>query len=133
MDFSKPRISFGSHAMVYTQTSNDMKTRAVLGISLHASNTTGVYYFVSLYSVRRVHGCKWDEFPVDDYVIKRLEYLDEEENQPLMHNGMPSFEWALGMEVDDELEEKQHEPTLMKDEIYVNSEDPMLEIEPLED
>ena len=43
LDFSKPKISFGSHAMVYTQTSNDMKTRAVPGITLRASNTSGGY------------------------------------------------------------------------------------------
>ena len=28
LDFSKPKISFGSYALVYTQTTNDMKTRA---------------------------------------------------------------------------------------------------------
>ena len=41
LDFSKPKISFGSYALVYTQTSNDMKTRAVPGIALRASNTAG--------------------------------------------------------------------------------------------
>ena len=46
---------------------------------------------------------------------------------------MPSFEWEPGMEVDNELEEEQHELTLIQDEIEVNSEDPMLEMEPLAD
>ena len=70
---------------------------------------------------------------MDDYVIERVESLAEEEKQPLMHNGMPSFEWAPGMEVNDELEEEQNEPTLMQDKIEFNSEEPMLEIEPLAD
>ena len=52
---------------------------------------------------------------MDDYVIERVESLAEEEKQPLMHNGMSSFEWVLGMGLDDELEEEQHEPTLMQE------------------
>ena len=50
-----------------------------------------------------------------------------------MHNVIPSFEWAPGIDVDDELEEEQNEPTLMQEKIEVNSEEPMLEIEPLAD
>ena len=80
-----------------------MKTRVVPGIALRASNT--VASFMIPYSGRRIHGYKWDEFPVDDYVIERVESLAEEEKQPLMYNGMPSFEWASGIDVTDALEE----------------------------
>ena len=58
LDFSKPKISFDSHAMVYTQTSNAVKNRAVPGISSCASNTTGCHYFMNLFSNRRMHAYK---------------------------------------------------------------------------
>ena len=73
LDFSKPTISFGSYALVYTQTTNDMKTRSVPGIALRASNNAGGHYFMSLW----IHGYKWEEFPVDDYVVERVESLAE--------------------------------------------------------
>ena len=43
LDFSKPIIAFGSYAIVYTQTSNAMKTRAAPSIVLRISNTAGGY------------------------------------------------------------------------------------------
>ena len=77
LDFSKPTISFGSYALVYTQSTNDMKTRSVPGIALRALNNAGGHYFMSLYSRKRIHGYKWEEFPVDDYVVERVESLAE--------------------------------------------------------
>ena len=106
LDFSKPKISFGSYAIAYTQTSNDMTTRAVPGIVLRTSNTARGHYLMSLYSGRIIHGYKWDKLPVDDYVIERVESLAEGEKQSLMHNGMLSFEWAPGIDVTDALEEE---------------------------
>ena len=58
LDFSKPTISFGSYALVYTQTTNDMKTRSVPGIALRASNNAGGHYFMNLYSRKGIHGYK---------------------------------------------------------------------------
>ena len=46
---------------------------------------------------------------MEDYVIKRVEYLSEEEKQPVMHNGMTSLEWAPGIDVNDALEDDHHE------------------------
>ena len=84
LDFSKPKISFGSYALLYTQTTNDTKTRAIPGIALRATNSAGGHYFMSLYSGKRIHGYKWDELPVDDYVIERVESLAEQKKQPIM-------------------------------------------------
>ena len=50
LDFSKPMISFSLYALVYTQTSNDIKSRAVPGIALKTPNNTGGHYFMRLYS-----------------------------------------------------------------------------------
>ena len=49
-DMSINRIPFGSYAIAYTQTSNDMKTRGVPAIALSESNEKGGHYFLSLYS-----------------------------------------------------------------------------------
>lgn len=85
-------IPFGSYALVYTQTSNDMKCRAVPGVALRPSNSTGGHYFMSLYSSKRIHGYTWEELPIDEYVIERVESLAEGEKQAIMHKCMPSFE-----------------------------------------
>ena len=58
LDLSKPKIYFGSYALVYTNTSNDIKTRDVPGIALRSSNSAGGHYFMSLYSRKRIHGYK---------------------------------------------------------------------------
>ena len=96
LDLSKGIISFGSYALVYTDTSNNMKSRAVPAIGLRRSNNAGCHYFMSLYSGKRIHGYKWKELPIDNYVIARVEELAEDEKQPLIRNGMPIFEWAPG-------------------------------------
>ena len=72
-----------------------------------------------LCSDRGTHGCKCNELSVDDYVIEIVESLAEE--------------WAPVIDVDDALEEEQHESTLMQDETEDISETPMIEIEPLVD
>ena len=107
-----------------------MQTRAVPGIALRASNTSGGHYFMSLYSGKRIHGYKWDELPVDEYVIERVESLAEQEKQPLMHKGMPTFEWSSGVEVTDELEEEEDQVLQIQDEAEGNIIEPILEIEP---
>ena len=56
---------------------------------------------MSLYSGRMIHNYKWDKSPIGNYVIVPLEVLAEEEDQLIMHNGMPSFEWAPGVEIED--------------------------------
>ena len=73
---------------------NNIKSRAVPEISLRMSNSAGGFYFMSSYSEKRIHGYKWDELPIDEYVIERVETLAEGEKQPLMHNGLPNFEWT---------------------------------------
>ena len=56
LDLARKMITFGSYAVVYTGTSNNMKSRAVPGIALRRSNNAGGHYFMSLDSVKRIHG-----------------------------------------------------------------------------
>lgn len=51
---------------------------------------------MSLHSGKRIHSYQLEELSIDKYVIGRVEALAEDEKQPLMHNDMPSFEWAPG-------------------------------------
>ena len=44
-----------------------------------------------------IHGYIWDELAIDDYVVERVDELAKGEDQPLMYNGIPSFEWAPGI------------------------------------
>ena len=47
---------------------------------------------MSLNSVRRIHGYDYEELPIDEHVIERVEDLTESEKQLVMHRGMPNFE-----------------------------------------
>ena len=59
---------------------------------------------MSLHSEKWIYGYKWDELHIDEYVIERVESLAEQEEQPIMHQEMPSFEWSPGTNVKDSLE-----------------------------
>ena len=67
------RIPFGVYAMVYTSKSNSMKSRSVPGIALKPSNNDGGQCFMSLYTETMVHWYIWEEIPIDDGVIQRVE------------------------------------------------------------
>ena len=47
-------------------------------VALRMSKTTGGHYFMSLYSGKRMHVFKWDELPIDEHVIERVEVMAEE-------------------------------------------------------
>ena len=63
---------------------------------------------MSLHSGKRIHGHEWEELPIDEHVIERVEALAVAEEQPIMHRGMPSFEWAPGIPIEDD-DEIDHE------------------------
>ena len=56
---SLKRISFGSHAMVYTGTDDTMKRRAVPAIALNEPNDHEYHYFMNLYTGKRLHSYNW--------------------------------------------------------------------------
>ena len=107
LDLSKDIIVFGVYALVYTDTINNMKSRYVPAIALKQSNNVGGHYFMSLYSGKKIHGYKWKELPIDDYVITRLEELAKAEKQPIMHYGLPNFEWNPEESITDVLKNEE--------------------------
>ena len=62
---------------------------------------------MSLHSGKHIHIYNWDELPIYDYVIERVESLAEEQEQAIMYDGVPSFEGEPGREVEDVWHEDQ--------------------------
>ena len=71
--FNHKKITFGSYAMVFTETTNTMKRRSVPAIALRESNDHGGFFFMSLHTGKRLHAYEWEELPIDDEVINRVE------------------------------------------------------------
>ena len=72
---------------------------------------------MSLHSGKRIHGFQWDELPIDEHVIERVEALAEEQDQPLMHRGKPCFEWSPGVEIEDVYEQEQERVLTIENEV----------------
>ena len=79
-DFNHDHIPFGSYAMVYIRTKNDMKRRSVPDIALNESNNHGGHYFMSLYTEKRLHSYQFTEIQIDDDLIAQVIYLAEGED-----------------------------------------------------
>ena len=101
-DFSKNHIAFGSYAMVYDGTTNNMRARVVPAIALKPSNEHGGSYFMSLISGQRLHSYQWTELPIADEIIERVHEIAKKENQPYLHGGVPIFEWSNGNIIEDD-------------------------------
>ena len=122
-DFSKEKIAWGSYAMAYTQTSNNMQSRSIPAIALCESNERGGHYFMSLYSGKEIHSYKWKELPINDEVIDRVHELAISEKQKVLLEQTPLFEWRPGILFDDVLEDvedvKEREDPELQNEIEV--------------
>ena len=60
-----------------------MKHRSVPGIALGPSNEHGGHYFMSLFTGKRINSNKWDELPISEEVIERVEELGAKDKQML--------------------------------------------------
>ena len=78
-----------------------MKKRSVPAIVFKASNVEGGYFFMSLYSGKWLHSYIWEELPIYQDVIDRVEQLAREEKQPFLDNNQSLFEWLPGQKIDD--------------------------------
>ena len=101
-EYSKPHIAFGSYAVVFNVTSNNTTQQTIPAIALKPSNQHGGSYFMSLISGRRIHAYQWKEVPISSEIIDRVDELAEKEDQPLLHDGIPIFEWEIGVPVGEE-------------------------------
>ena len=100
-DVSRKSAVFGCYVMGFTRTRNDMTERSEEAISLGTLNDSGAHYFMSLKTGRKIKCHRWEELPITDEVIERVENLAKEEKQIKIDGGMPLFEWEDGNVVDD--------------------------------
>jgi hypothetical protein len=58
---------------------------------------------MSLHTGKKLHSYEWEELPIDDDVIARVEELAREQDAPIMTDGYPMFEWMPGVPILDEV------------------------------
>ncbi len=75
-------MTFGAYCEVYTGTNNTIEQRSIGAIALRPSNNEGGYWFMSLESGRKIHVYIWNELPIPDHVVQRVEELASNENVP---------------------------------------------------
>ena len=56
---------------------------------------------MSLFTGKRIHSYHWKELAISKEIIERVEYLAEQEGQPLLKDKHPFFEWRPGVEMMD--------------------------------
>ena len=93
IDLNQKTLPYGAYAQVWIGTKNNMTERAVPGIALKASNSDGSFYFMSLYTGKRIDSYVWEELPVSDEIIERVREIAKQQKQPKLINGIPIFEW----------------------------------------
>ena len=75
MNIMRKIIVIGLYDLVYTGISNIIKPRAVPDITLRMPNNTESHNFMSLHTRRRIYRYKWEELPLDEYIIEIIETL----------------------------------------------------------
>ena len=83
-DFNQERIVFGSYAVVYTVTINDMNKISIPYIALNESNDHGGHYFMGLYNGNILNSYEWTEFYIDSDAIEQVKQLSSDEKVPLV-------------------------------------------------
>ena len=105
LDVSKKKVTFGTYDLAYSETNKNTKGRTTPEIALRISNNDGGYYVMSLHICNHIHDCQQKELSVEEFVIKRVEFLVKCEEQPIMHNRYPNFEWESNETIIDEVNE----------------------------
>lgn len=104
LDFKKLLLSFGQYAQVFNSNmpTNTQKSRGTPAIAMSISpNENGYYFFLNLETAQIISCRKFVPLPLSNAAIARFEAIAEAENQPLIPNGCPTFEWAPGIEIAD--------------------------------
>jgi hypothetical protein len=104
-DYNDMKIEFGAYAQVFkeNQITNTPITRTTGAIALTPTgNAQGGQFFMSLTTGRKLSRRQWDELPMPDGVITTVERMAQNENQPLLGQGAPLFEWSPGVTIEDD-------------------------------
>ena len=86
IDVALKGLYFCAYAMFYADMKNTMKIRSVPAIALKASNETGGFYFIYLYTKNSMHSYIWYELPIYHKIIRQVEELYNNEDQTKIDN-----------------------------------------------
>jgi hypothetical protein len=106
-DYNQLKIEFGAYAQIFESNdpTNTVRNRTTGAIALTSTgNAQGGYYFLSLTTGRKLSRQQWDELPMPDGVIATVEAMAAEQNQAILGNEGPIFEWSPGIVILDEHE-----------------------------
>ena len=67
---------------------------------------------MSLYTGKRLHSYIWEEIPIDQDTIDRVDKPSREEKQAVLDNNQPLFEWLPGKQIED----YQNDPIIPEEE-----------------
>ena len=62
-----------------------------------------------MYTGKRLHSYAWEELPVSDEIIERVEEIARQQQQPELVNEILSFEWASTHGVSEEPDKEEAE------------------------
>ena len=63
------KVYFGSYAMIYIGTMNKIKSRYVPDIAINLSNISGRYFFMKIFTGKRMHRYNWKSLPIIEEII----------------------------------------------------------------
>ena len=101
--------------MVHTGTVNNMKARYIPAIALKPLSESGGYTFMSLLSGKKICGVKWNQNPIPDKEISRVEQLTTHKNRSLLDRKELIFEWVP--------EQRFKLPTNIANEVHADIDD----------
>ena len=104
------KLNFGDyvHAHVPSTKTNDNEPRTTGAIALYPSgNAQGSWYFMSLDTGKRIHRFQWTVLPLTKAVKDRVEYIAEQQGQPLVASNFVYERSIDGEEVDDDENENE--------------------------
>ena len=98
-DYNRIRLDFGTYCQVHDEPnpSNTMRSRTTGAIALHESgNHQGSYYFMSLRTGKLLHRRNYTTLPLSNDIIDRVHAIAADENQPILSDHCPVFEFDIG-------------------------------------
>ena len=127
VNYNNIKYKFGQYVQIYVtqKFTNTMKSRTIGAIVLGPNNFKGKYNFMSLEMLEKIDGRVIAILPITE-VIRRVEQLGQEQNQPLQASRMLKYEQRPGIEVAPEdaradiLEEPQETIELEPIEQHIN-------------
>ncbi|CAJ1937212.1 unnamed protein product [Cylindrotheca closterium] len=127
VDHNHLKYECGEYVQLHVteKVTNTMKSRTIGAIVLDPRNLTGRYNFMSLETGREINGRVTTAMPnITDDVIKRVEELGLEQQQPYRESKMLKYEWRPGQPItaDDIVApaDAAQEPLILPEPIVIN-------------